>query len=115
MLGEFEFFSTDFNNWNFDNLINKPDFDPYNNKEKLDPFDYILYKFNCCKSVSGAIIRIHNIDLSNICGYRLFFPTIFLHRPMFGIRKIKCKTFFRGYTELHLFKIDKVTSTQLFL
>jgi len=36
MLGEFEFFSTDFNNWNFDNLINKPDFDPYNNKKKLD-------------------------------------------------------------------------------
>ena len=42
-----DFFSTDFNNWNFDNLINKPDFDPYNNKKKLDPFDYILYKFNC--------------------------------------------------------------------
>jgi len=29
----FEFFSTDLNNWNFDNMINKPDFDPYNNNK----------------------------------------------------------------------------------
>jgi hypothetical protein len=43
MAEEFEFFSTDFNNWNFNAMINNPDFDPYNN---LDPFGYNLYKYN---------------------------------------------------------------------
>jgi hypothetical protein len=38
MSEEFEFFSTDFNNWNFNNMINKPGLDPFNNNKKLDQF-----------------------------------------------------------------------------
>jgi hypothetical protein len=38
MSEEIEFFSNDFNNWNLNNMINKPDFDPYNNNKELDPF-----------------------------------------------------------------------------
>jgi hypothetical protein len=34
MSDEFEFFSTDFNNWIYNEMINKPDIDPYNNKKK---------------------------------------------------------------------------------
>ena len=42
MAEEFEFFSTDSNNWNFNIMINNPDHDPYNNNKKLDPSD-IMY------------------------------------------------------------------------
>jgi len=34
MAEEFEFFSTDSNNLNFNIMINNPDFDPYNNNKK---------------------------------------------------------------------------------
>jgi len=40
------FFSTDSNNWNFNELINKPGLDPYNTNKKLDPSSYNLMKFN---------------------------------------------------------------------
>jgi hypothetical protein len=46
MSEDFEFLITEFNNWNF-NVINKPGIDPFNNKEKLDPFGYNLFKYNC--------------------------------------------------------------------
>ena len=46
MAEEFEFFSTDSNHWNFNIMINNPDFDSYNTKQKLDPFGYNLYKYN---------------------------------------------------------------------
>ena len=39
-----DFFSTDFNNWNFNIMNNNPDFDPYNNKKTTDPFGYNLCK-----------------------------------------------------------------------
>jgi hypothetical protein len=35
-----DFFSTDFNNLNDNEFINKTGFDPYNNEKKLDPFGY---------------------------------------------------------------------------
>jgi len=38
MSEEFEFFSTDFYIWNFNNMINKPGLDPFNNNKKLDQF-----------------------------------------------------------------------------
>ena len=41
-----EFFSTDFNNWNYNEFINKSGVDPYN-KKKLDPFGCNLLKYNC--------------------------------------------------------------------
>jgi hypothetical protein len=41
------FFSTDVNNWNYKEMINKPGIDPYNNNKKLDPFSYNLNKYNC--------------------------------------------------------------------
>ena len=41
-----DFFSTDSNNWNFNEMINKPSLDPYNNNKKLSPFDYNLTKIN---------------------------------------------------------------------
>jgi hypothetical protein len=43
MAKEFEFFSTDPNNWNYIAMINNSDFDPYNNNKKLDPFGYNIY------------------------------------------------------------------------
>ena len=42
----FEFFSNDFNNWNYNEMQTKPDIDPFNNNKKLDPFGYNLYKYN---------------------------------------------------------------------
>jgi len=42
----FEFFSNDFNNWNYNERLTKPDIDPFNNNKKLDPFGYNLYKYN---------------------------------------------------------------------
>ncbi len=45
MAEEFEFFSTDSNNWNFNIMINNPDHNPFNNNQKLDPFGYNLYKY----------------------------------------------------------------------
>jgi hypothetical protein len=44
MSEDFEFFITEFNNWNFNNMIHKPGFDPLKNNKKLDPFGYNLYK-----------------------------------------------------------------------
>ena len=41
-----DYFSTDFNNWNYNEFINKKGFDPYNNKKKLYPFGYDLSKYN---------------------------------------------------------------------
>ena len=41
-----ELFSTDINNWNLNDMINKPGLDPYNNKKKLEPFGYSLMKYN---------------------------------------------------------------------
>ena len=38
MCEEFEFFSTDVNNCNYNIMIKNPDCDPFNNKTKLDPF-----------------------------------------------------------------------------
>ena len=38
MSEEFEFFSTDLNNWNYNEFMNKTGIDPYNNNKKLDPF-----------------------------------------------------------------------------
>ncbi len=35
---DLEFFSTDVNNWNYNEFINKTGVDPCNNKKKLDPF-----------------------------------------------------------------------------
>jgi hypothetical protein len=35
-----DYFSTDFFNWNYNEMINKPGLDPYNNKKKLDPFGF---------------------------------------------------------------------------
>ena len=32
--------------WNYNDMINKPGLDPYNNKKKLDPFCYNLMKFD---------------------------------------------------------------------
>jgi hypothetical protein len=42
-----DFFSTDFNNWSYNEFINKPGVDPYNNKINLDPSGYNLMKYNC--------------------------------------------------------------------
>ncbi len=39
-----QFFSNDFNNWNYNEFINKPGVDFYNNNKKLDPFCYNLMK-----------------------------------------------------------------------
>ena len=41
-----DFFNTDPDKWNYSEMINKPGFDPYNNKKKLDPFGYNLMKYN---------------------------------------------------------------------
>ena len=46
MSEDLEFFSTDFNNWNYNEFINKPGIDPDNNEKKLDPFGYNLMKYN---------------------------------------------------------------------
>ena len=35
MAEEFEFFSTDPDKWNYNNMISIPDLDPYNNKKSL--------------------------------------------------------------------------------
>ena len=47
MSEEFDFFSTDANNFNFNEMFNKSGIDLYNNNKKLDPLGYNLYKFNC--------------------------------------------------------------------
>ncbi len=42
------------NSFNYNDMINKPDIDPYNNDKKLDAFSYILKKYHCySKSVTG--------------------------------------------------------------
>ncbi len=46
MSEEFEFFSTDADNFNFNEMFNKSGIDPYNNYKKLDPLGYNLSKFN---------------------------------------------------------------------
>ena len=38
---DFDFFSTDINNWNYNKFIKKTGVDHYNNKKRLDPFGYI--------------------------------------------------------------------------
>ena len=38
MSENFDFFSTDFNNWNYNEMMNKPSTDPYNKNKKSDPF-----------------------------------------------------------------------------
>ena len=43
---DFDFFSTDINNWNYNEFKNQTVVDPYNNKKKLDPFGYNLMKCN---------------------------------------------------------------------
>jgi len=35
MSEDFEFFSNDFNNWNYNEMFIKPDIDPFNNNKKL--------------------------------------------------------------------------------
>jgi hypothetical protein len=43
-----DFFSSDPDNWNYYNeFLNKPGVDPYNDKRKLYPFGYNLMKYNC--------------------------------------------------------------------
>jgi hypothetical protein len=44
MSEEFEFFCTDYNNFNYNEIVNKPGLDPFNNNKKLDPLGYDLYK-----------------------------------------------------------------------
>ena len=40
MSEEFDFFSTDFDNLNLNNIINKQGLDSFNNNKKLVPFGY---------------------------------------------------------------------------
>ena len=40
-----EFFSNDFNNWNYNEMLKKPGIDPFNNNKNLDPFGYNLYRY----------------------------------------------------------------------
>ena len=44
MSEEFEFFCTEYNNFNYNEIVNKPGLDPFNNNKKLDPLGYDLYK-----------------------------------------------------------------------
>ena len=37
-------FCTDYNNFNDNEIVNKPGLDPFNNNKKLDPLGYDLYK-----------------------------------------------------------------------
>jgi hypothetical protein len=46
MSEDLDFFGTDFNNLNYNEMINRPGLDPYNNKKKLDPFGYNLLRYN---------------------------------------------------------------------
>jgi hypothetical protein len=49
MSDEFECFSNDFNNWNYNEFINTPNADPYNKKRKLNISSnksYNLMKYN---------------------------------------------------------------------
>ena len=46
MSEDFEYFSSDFNNWNNNEWINKPGVNPRNNKKKLDPcFNLINFTY----------------------------------------------------------------------
>ena len=46
MTDEFEFFSNDFNNWNYNEFLIKPGVDLFNNNEtNLDPFGCNFMKF----------------------------------------------------------------------
>jgi hypothetical protein len=49
MVDEFEFFSNDFNNWNYNPFINTPDADPYNKNRVINISNnnsYNLMKYN---------------------------------------------------------------------
>ena len=53
MTDEFDFFSNDRNNWNYNPFINTPNADPYNKKRVINIFNissnnsYNLMKYNC--------------------------------------------------------------------
>jgi hypothetical protein len=50
MADEFDFFSTDFTNWNYNPFINTPNADPYNKKRTINISSnnsYNLIKYNC--------------------------------------------------------------------
>ncbi len=50
MTDEFDFFSNDINNWNYNPYINTPNIDPYNNKRTINITSnnsYNLMKYNC--------------------------------------------------------------------
>ena len=80
MSEDLEFFSTDFNNWNYNEFINKSGVDPYN-KKKLDPFGCNLLKYNCVimlkeilkhtKQYLKAQPLWHDIDLAKALGIGL--------------------------------------------
>jgi hypothetical protein len=50
MADEFDFFSNDCNNWNFNEFLNTPNTDPYNKKRVINISSnnsYNLMKYNC--------------------------------------------------------------------
>ena len=50
MSDEFDFFSNDYNNWNYKEFINTPNADPYNKKRVINISSnnsYNLMKYNC--------------------------------------------------------------------
>jgi hypothetical protein len=49
MMDALDLFSTDVNNWNFNDTIIKPGIDPCNNNKKLDHLGYNLFKYDNVK------------------------------------------------------------------
>jgi hypothetical protein len=50
MSDEFDFFSNDYNNWNYNEFINTPNADPYNKKKVINISSnksYNLMQYNC--------------------------------------------------------------------
>ena len=70
-----DFFNTDPDKWNYNEMINKPGFDPYNNKKKLDPFGYSLMKYDAVimlKEILKHIKQYLENDVIEGCLKKLF-------------------------------------------
>jgi hypothetical protein len=74
MSDEFDFFSNDRNNWNYEEFINTPNADPYNKKRAINiscNISYNLMKYNCAIMFKASLKHIKQYLENDVIDWRI--------------------------------------------